>query len=989
MKRATIPEPAHAVGDALHGFTIEAVTELPDIKALAYQARHDATGAEVLHVHCNDEENLFSIGLRTPPPDSTGVAHILEHCVLAGSRRYPVKDAFNELGKRTMSTFLNAMTWPDRTVYPTCSAVRADYFNLAAVYCDLVLNPLITEQTFRQEGHHLEVEDLEDPDSPLKISGVVYNEMKGAYSSPEQVVYRSMQQDLMPAGPYGVDSGGDPDHIPELTYEDFVAFHRRYYAPSNARIMLYGDTPLSDNLAFLAQVLEPFDRVTVDSAIPDEPRWDAPRSREIEYPVGSDDALEGKTFVTVTWMVNETADVADTLLLDVLATALVGTAAGPMRRALIDSGLGKDIFPGSAYDADLRYAMASFGLRGTDPEKAGDVEAVILRTLEQLAEDGVPEDLLEAAFHQVEFAGKEIVPPFPIMLLIRANPTWYFGGDPKDGLEFGPTVEEARRRWEADPKLFQGLIRRWLLDNPHRLRLVTRPSRELAAETERQFAQEMARRRAGMSEAEVMHVVEEARALRQAQQMPDTPEALATLPRLRVEDIPRRVRTVPTQERSVDGVSVLEHEVFSNGVGYVGLAFDTRDIGDELASWLPLFARATTGMGAAGLSYQEMATRIAGRTGGVHAAPSAGMALRTGERYEHVLVDAKGLERYSADLFQILADLLLRPDPSDTKRLRDLVLESSSRLSSRLVPGGHMFAYLRAAASLNAAAYRREQWGGATQVRFLGELAAAGDGLDAVVERVRSLQGRLFTRARLVVHVAGDRATLAAMRPHLEELVRALPQGEPVTAAAPVTTDIARDSGVIIPAQVNYVAQVLSVPTILDPAAPALELLSQVLSNDYLYQRLRVQGGAYGGFCSYAQDAGMLPMMSYRDPNLIETLRVYGAIADFLRSGGLTDDAVDASRMGAIGSFDRVLAPEQQLAVARNRRFLGLTDADRMRFREGLLEVTATDIEARAMPVIEKALQDAPRAVLAPRERLEKANAELGGALALFNPEVG
>ena len=988
MKRSIVPAPAHQVGDVVHGFRVESVTELPDIKALAYQAVHERTGAEVLHVHCHDEENMFSIGFRTPPRDSTGVAHILEHCVLAGSRRYPVTDAFNELGKRSLSTFLNAMTWPDRTVYPTCSAVRADYFNLAAVYTDLVLNPLIAERTFRQEGHHLTLADLDDAASDLRLTGVVYNEMKGAYSSPEQVVYRAMQQDLLPEGPYGVDSGGDPDRIPDLTYADFVAFHRRFYAPSNARIMLYGDVSLSDNLAFLEQVLAPFDRVSVDSAIPDEPLWSAPRSVELVYPVGSADSVDGKTFVTVGWRVNEATDPVATLLLDVLGSALVATAAGPLRRALIDSGLGKDIFPPGAYDADLRYAMFHVGLRGTEPDHAERVERLVLETLGRLVEEGIPSELLEAAFHQVEFAGREIVPPFPIMLLIRANPTWYFGADPKAGLSFGALVEEARARWAREPRLFEGLVRHWLLDNPHRLRLTVRPSTSLAAEEEARFEAAMAARKASMSEADVRRVIDEARALREAQERGDPPEALATLPMLAPGDVPRRVRTVPSHRADAAGVAVYEHEVFSNGVGYVGLAFDTRDLGDEWAPWLPLLARATTGMGAAGLTYEQMATRIAARTGGIHAAPAAGSHVRSGERFEQLLVDGKALARHAPELFAVLGDLLTAPDPSDAKRLRDLVLEGASRLTSQLVPAGHMFAYLRAAAALDVPAWRREQWNGATQVRFMNELAASG-AVDEAMDRVRRLQELLFTRARLTVSLAGDAEVLAALREHVAPFVQALPAGEPPAPADAGAPGVGRASGVVIPAQVNYVGQVLRVPTIVHPAAPALALLSEVLSNDYLYQKLRVQGGAYGGFCSYAHDNGLLPMLSYRDPHLTETLDVYAGAVDFLRGDGLTEDTVAASRLGAIGSFDAVLSPAQQLGAARSWRFFGVTDEDRLHFRDGLLSMTAAEIREQALPLIEVALRDAPRAILASRERLEAAGAGLDGGLELFSPEPG
>ncbi|MGE0433026.1 MAG: insulinase family protein, partial [Planctomycetota bacterium] len=561
--RSIIPSPAHKAGDQLHGFVIESVTPIPDIKALAYRARHSKTGAEVLAVHANDEENLFSVGFRTPPPDSTGVAHILEHCVLAGSKQFPVKDAFNELGKRTLSTFLNAMTWPDRTIYPTCSAVRADYFNLAKVYSDLVFNPLISQQTFQQEGHHFELEDLEDKASALKVTGVVYNEMKGAYSSPEQVVYRGMQQALLPDTPYGVDSGGDPEVIPDLTYENFVAFHRRFYSPSNARFMLYGDVPLAENLAFLEGVLRPFDKVEVKSELPLQPRWSEPRKSSLEYPVGSDDDLKGKTFITVTWLANETANAMESLLLEIALGALSGTAAGPMRKALIDSGLGKDIFPGGAYEADLRQAFIAFGLRGTDADKADAIEKLILDTLNQVVEAGLDKGLIEASFHQIELGGKEIVPPFPIMLLIRANPTWYFGGDPQDGLRFSTLVEQARKKWEAEPGLFEGLIRKWLIDNPHRLRLVCTPSNTLSAKKDEEFAARMKAEKSAMKPEQVDAIVSTAKALQQMQETPDSPEAINSLPKLAVTDIPKSPREVPEKRADIGATPVFTHEVFS------------------------------------------------------------------------------------------------------------------------------------------------------------------------------------------------------------------------------------------------------------------------------------------------------------------------------------------------------------------------------------------------------------------------------------------
>lgn len=975
MSRSIIPTPAHQPGDTIHGFVIDRVTELPDIRALAYEATHADTGAQVLHVHCNDEENLFSVGFRTPPADSTGVAHILEHCVLAGSQKFPVKDAFNELGKRTLNTFLNAMTWPDRTVYPVCSAVKADYFNLATVYSDLVFNPLITRQTFEREGHHLEVTD----EGGLTVSGVVYNEMKGVYSDPQKYIMRGLQQSLSPDTPYGVDSGGDPAAIPDLTYEQFVAFHRQFYSPSNARFLLYGDVALDENLAFLKGVLEPFDRVEVDSEIPDQPRWEAPRREVIDYPVGEEDPLEGRTFALLAWLVGQSADPDQTLLLEVLSFALYGSAAGPLRKALVDSGLGKDIFPGYGFDADLRQGAMNFGLRGAEEDQAEAIEALILSTLERIADEGLDPELIEASLHHVAFHTTEITPPFPLMVLYRANPPWYYGGDPRDGLQFSSAIARLRARYQEDPALFSRAIREHLLDNPHRLTLVARPSRTLVASWEETFASRMEALQARIDEEEKASIQANVEALNASQETPDSPEALATLPRLDLDAIPREVRPIPTAHRQAGEVEVFEHEVFSNGVAYLTLDFDIRDLDDADALLIPMLSSATLGMGAAGLDYEAMARRVARHTGGLSGSPDSGRDLHSGGRYERLSISGKVLGHNAAELVAILGDVLTAPDTSDHKRLGDLLKAAASRSASRIIPSGHSFAYMRAAACLDHPFWRREQWSGITQVIHLQEMAAGGgDAVAGLASEVARLQQRIFTRARVSARVAGDPELVARLRPLLDGLFERLAPGQPITPITPGAPSLSASTGVIIPGQVNYVGQVLRLPNLLDPAAPALEMLSQILSSEVLYAKLRVQGGAYGGFAFYTAD-GLLPMVSYRDPNLQETFDVYTRVLEHLDAVGLTDALVDDSRIGAIGSHSRVLSPSQQLSSARSRHLMGLTDEDRAAFRQGLFDVTAADIMERAVPLVREALATAPRAAIGGEQKLKAASEALGG----------
>jgi Zn-dependent M16 (insulinase) family peptidase len=989
MSRSTIPAVSHQVGDRLHGFTITGVTPIPDIKALALQATHDRTGAELLHVHCHDEENLFSVGFRTPPSDSTGVAHILEHCVLAGSEKFPVKDAFNELGKRTLNTFLNAMTWPDRTVYPVCSPVKADYFHLAEVYADLVFHPLITKQTFQREGHHLEV--AEDGSS-LEISGVVFNEMKGVYAAPENFILRELNQQLLPDTPYGVDSGGDPAVIPTLTYEAFVDFHRRFYSPSNARFLLYGDIPLEENLAFLEKVLGPFGRVEVDSALPLQPSWEAPRRLVFDYPVGADKTeLKGESFAVVSWLLGETKDVLEVLKLEIAFFALSGSAAGPMRKALIDSGLGKDLFPGQGFDADMRQCTAAFGLRGTDPEHLDAVEALVMDTLARVVAENLDEELIEASFHHVAFHTREIVPPFPLMILYRVNPPWYFGGDPKAGLAFGEALEALRAQYAENPRLFVEALDRWLIQNPHRLTALAKPSNTLQKEWEAQEAASLAALRASLDEGQVAQIRAEAEALRAGQEEPDSEEALASLPQLALEEIPRRVFAIPTQvEVGVGGVEVLSHEVFSNGIGYVGVSFDAVDLSDEEALLLPLLGRATLGLGAGSLDYEQMARRVARHLGGISAAPMTGRHLETGARYELLHFDAKVLPHKIEALVGVLRDVWMAPRVDERKRLRDLVQESAARSMSRLIPRGHSFAYTRAAATLDATLWRQEQWGGVTQLQHLSALARAceqEEAVEALASKLAALQRKLFCRARAALSVAGDPDLVAALRPALEALIAELPEGEPAGPDQARAPSISTHTGVVIGGPVNYVAQVLPVPGYLDPASPALELMTQVLSSDLLYAKLRVQGGAYGGFAIYQRDSGILALASYRDPNLTETFAVYDQVAAWLRSDQVDDAAIDATRIGAIGSFDRILSPAQQLGSGLVRRRMGLTDERRAAFRDGLFAVDAAQLRALALPHLEAALHGAPRAALASLEKLEAANTQLNLALEIIYPD--
>ena len=977
-----------AAGDQLYGFRVLRVEQIPDIRVTAYEIEHEKTGARILHLHCDDRENLYAIGFRTPPADSTGVPHILEHSVLAGSDRFPLKDAFNELMKGTLQTFINAFTYPDKTIYPVASQVRADFFNLARVYTDLVLRPRLLKQTFAQEGHHFELADPEDPDSDLIISGIVYNEMKGAYSSPDNLMYKAIQEHIYPETAYANDSGGNPEAIPSLTYEQFRAFHQAYYSPTNARWFLYGDIPTTEHLTFLEEMLSGFNRVKVDSSIKSQLRWSHSAVVNGRYPVGKDEDLKKKTTVNLAWMLTENTDDETALLLQIISGILIGSAAGPLRKALIDSGLGEDLSPVTGLERDLKQILFAVGLRGTDPEKAPQIETLILETLARLAASGFERDLIEGTLHQVEFQGKEIkrdAYPYGIILMGRVFHTWIYDGDPLAGLNFPRLIEILRCKWAENPTLFQDMLKIWFLDNPHRLLSVMEPDPAYNDERDAAFNKQMAGIKAGLSAEKIEHIRHDAETLKMFQAEADHPEALATLPKLNLRDIQRTVETIPTERNFIHSVPAMTHDLFTNGIAYLDLAFDISDIPEALQPYLPLLGKLMTNMGAAGFSYEEMAKRVALKTGGLSCSLAAGLTAKERTPWQKMIVQVRALHRNTGDAVRILSDILTAGDLSHEIRMRDLIVEKKNRLHASVVPSGHLFAKRLAAAALSLPAYRDEQWRGKTQIRLLTEVAERfQDRKNEFQEKFSQLKELIFRRERLTLNLTADGEGLSPLADAVDGLISHLPGGgAPGIAAMP---DLYRqDAGVAIPAQVCYVAKAMKAPTYADPMAASLFVAARQLSSGYLYKHIRVQGGAYGGMCQYDPMNGLFAFLSYRDPHLVETLHVYRDAVNFLAHERVPGEELEKAIIGTIGALDRPMDPVGRGYTAMIRAFAGLTDEDRQNFRDGVLGVTADAIQETAARYFIPAAESAVIAVYASEDRLLQANEILSPKLVVEN----
>jgi Zn-dependent M16 (insulinase) family peptidase len=972
------PDPTLAAGEKHHGFRILRVEKLPEIRITAYEMEHEKTGAKVLHLHCDDRENLYAIGFRTPPTDSTGVPHILEHSVLAGSEKYPLKDAFNELQKGTLQTFINAFTYPDKTIYPVASQVKTDFFNLARVYTDLVLHPRLLMETFLQEGHHLAFSSPENPTGDLIVSGIVYNEMKGAYSSPDSLMYKMIQENLYPDTAYAFDSGGSPDDIPSLTYDQFKAFHRAYYSPSNARIFLYGDIPTKEHLAFLEEMLAGFGRVEIDSTVASQIKWQHPSSVYGTYPIGKKENTKRKTTVNLAWMLAENTDDETAILLQIISGILIGSAAGPLRKALIDSGLGEDLSPVSGIERDLKQIAFVVGLRGTDPEHAPQVENLILQTLNNLAESGFDRELIEGTLHQVEFHGKEIVRgtyPYGIILMGRAFHTWLYDGNPLTGLNFPSIIEKIRKKWKARPELFQDILRQWLLDNPHRLLSVLAPDSDYQSKKEDAYRKKMAALKASLSGKELENIQKDAEALKKFQSEPDKPEAATAMPILHIADISRDIERIPTEKTDILDTQAMVHDLFTNGIAYLDLAFDISDIPEDLQIYLPLLGKLMTNMGAAGMDYEQMAKRIALKTGGVGYSLSAGMAKDGKATWQKMIFRVKALYRNAGDAVSIVSDILNEGDLSDETRMRDLIHERKNGLHASVVPSGHIFARRTAGASLSLPAYRDEQWHGRSQLKFMNHITDAfGKNKLEIREKLNRLREMVFRKEKLYLNLTADGEGLSLLTGAAAELVRRLPSHGNMGNQSIPADMFPSHFGISIPAQVAYVAMALPAPTYADSLSAPLFILSRQLSSGYLYRLVRVHGGAYGGMSQYDPMSGIFSFLSYRDPHIAETLDVYRKAFAFVSGSRIARSELDKAIIGSIGAIDKPMDPAIRGYVAMIRNFTGLSDDDRLKFRNEILDMTPESLHEAAQGFFTEAEKSAVVAVYAPDESLRKAN---------------
>lgn len=928
-----------------HGFELLREQEIPELKSRALLFRHLQTGAELLALENDDENKVFGITFRTPPPDSTGVAHIMEHAVLCGSRKYRVKEPFVELVKGSLNTFLNAFTYPDKTCYPVASQNLKDFYNLIDVYLDAVFHPLIPPQTLQQEGWHLEVEN-----GALLYKGVVFNEMKGSYSSPERLLGEYTQQSLFPGHVYGVDSGGHPRHIPELTYEQFKAFHETYYHPSNARLFFYGDDPTPARLRLVNEYLQEFTRRPVASEIPPMPRWQTPRRVVHAYDPGQEADPKRKGMVTVNWLLAESKDPETTLALSILTHALVGTPAAPLYKALIDSGLGEDV-AGAGLEAELREMYFSTGLKGIAPADADKVEELILATLQGLVREGIDPHTIEASLNTMEFSLREKntgTYPRGLVVMLSALTTWLYDGDPLAPLGFEQPLAAIKAKLAANPRHFEELLQRYILENPHRSTVILQPQPGLAEQEEAAERERLTAIQAQLTAAEMAGIIAQAEELKRRQETPDPPEELIKLPFLQREDLDREIRTIPQATLAYRGTPVLYHDLFTNGIIYFDLGFDLHLLPPHLLPYVSLFSRALLEMGTEQEDFVKLMQRIGRKTGGIRASSFTSMRQHQPGSLSWLFLRGKAMRSQCDDLLAILRDVLLTVRLDNHERFRQMVLDEKASQEAGLVPAGHSVVSSRLQACFNEAGWANEQMGGVNYLFFLRQLAQEVDAdWPAVHARLEEIRRILVNRNSMLCNLTLEEKDWRDFEPRLQAFLDSLPQG-PAAPADWSPQLNAGFEGLTIPAQVNYVGKAANLYRLGYEFHGSVLVITNFLRTTWLWERVRMQGGAYGAFCSFGRHSGVFSFVSYRDPNLLKTIENYDLASQFLAQVSLPPEELTKSIIGTIGDLDAYQLPDAKGYTAMIRHLLGDSDALRQRTRDQVLATTDKDFRAFA-----------------------------------------
>lgn len=919
-----------------------------DVQSDGFILRHKKSGARIAILSNNDDNKVFYIGFRTPPEDETGVPHIIEHTTLCGSKKFPVKDPFIELAKGSLNTFLNAMTYPDKTVYPVASCNDQDFKNLMDVYLDAVFNPNITkyEEIFKQEGWHYE---LTGKDDELKINGVVYNEMKGAYSSPDEVLSSQIYRSLFPDNTYSKDSGGNPEYIPKLTYEAYLDFYHKYYHPSNSYIYLYGDMDVVERLEWLdKEYLSLYDYKKVNSEINKQPAFDEIKNVEAQYSITMDDSQENKTYLSYNRVVGDSLDEMLYQAFDVLDYALVSSPGAPVKQALIDAGIGDDVY--GSYDAGILQPVFSFVAKNANASQADEFESIIESTLKEVVKTGINKEALLAGINSSEFKFREAdFGQFPKGLLFGLNclDSWLFD-DMKPFIHLECLGTFAKLRKAVDTDYFEKLIQEYLLDNTHGSSVTVKPKRGLGNERDEALAKELSDYKASLSDEEIKKLIEDTEHLKKYQEEPSSDEDLRKLPMLTRADMKKNAMPFSNIEDELLDVKVVRHDIESNGIDYISFLFDAGDFAQSELGYLGFFTNALGLVSTEKYSYTDLANATNIYTGGISTGTASHPDIKDRNNFVFKLeVKLKVLEKNLDKALELMEQMLLSSDFTDTKRLGELVAQIKARLQANLSSSGHLVAAMRSMSSFSRYALYQDELKGIAFYRSICRIEKElSESPKSVSDKLAAIAKKLFARNRMLISFTGNNEAYGNAKPSLEKVMTGFNKMSAVGNQAEVHFNTAKEA-FIDASQIQYVAKTGDFICEGYEYTGALRLLRIILSYDYLWINVRVKGGAYGCMNTFLR-SGESYFVSYRDPNLSDTLDVYDRIPEYIKSFSPDERDMTKYIIGTFSALDTPMNPEAKGSRSLSAYLEGITYEQIQKERNEILNAQPEDIRRLA-----------------------------------------
>lgn len=972
--------------ESCSGFLINTITPLKDVRSIAYEMIHPQSGARLIYLQNDDEENLFSVAFKTPPYDNTGLPHILEHSVLCGSKRYPVKDPFVELLKTSLATFLNAMTYPDKTVYPCASMNEEDFHNIVRVYCDAVFFPLLSESHFKQEGHRFTISgDPKSKNCSLSVQGVVYNEMKGVYSDLDGIIGREESKSILPDNCYGKDSGGDPSEIPSLTYKKFREFHSKYYHPSNSYIIIYGAFDIKKTLKILdGEYLSRFSIKKVNPIIKKQKRWTVPVFKQIRYPLERGEDTKKKAAVTINFLANSLNDTLTSLAMSVLELYLLDNSSSPLRRALIESQYGEAL-TSSGYADFQRDTFFTVGLKNIDEKNVTKIIKLVLSVCKKEADQGLDQHRLNCAFNRLTLDALEIQSSYPLVIMDRIYDYWLYDSDPLCMMQLNYHIEKLKKLNKSKSRFFEKLLLKYIVNNKHYSVLTFIPDTEYHRKEDRAQESKLKKIKSAFSKSELSKIKKDAENLEIFQEQPNSFEALKTLPKLSLSKIEKNIVTFKREFVHEKNCTLIFNDLFSNGVNYLNLALDLKNIPDDLLDFLPVFKTVFLKMGTTKYSYSQMAEREAFYTGGIGSSLSSEGSF---DNYRaccpYLTMFSKSLNCNLENMLQIIFERLHKCDFSDTKRLKEVILQSRTALRGSIVLAGSSYAISFAAKEISENLWLSEKFGGITHVRFLNNLADNfKKNQELIINKLNLIKNYILENSALSLSFIGNNCQKKTISNWSQNVISCSKHVNNVKKEH-FSKSILR-SGIVVPAAVAYNAGVFETVSYSDEDAPALLLIGNFLTYNYLWEEIRIKRGAYSANANYSSLNGVFGFSTYRDPCVKESFETFNESLHVLEKSLTSKNELEQSIIGTLKKLDKPIRPEDAVGLSLSRHVRNVTDDHRKKFRDLLLELTPAKVKHAVYTVLKPRMKELSICSISGKKQLEKANTELKKPLKIEN----